>query len=42
LQISRNTAKTQLSSIFAKAGVRRQADLVRRLLALAVVGDSKP
>jgi DNA-binding CsgD family transcriptional regulator len=38
LRISRNTAKTQLSSIFQKAGVRRQSELVRKLLALAVIG----
>ena len=40
LKISRNTAKTQLSSIFQKAGVRRQSELVRKLLALAVIGTS--
>jgi DNA-binding CsgD family transcriptional regulator len=32
LNISRNTARTQLKSIFAKVGVRTQAQLVRRLL----------
>jgi DNA-binding CsgD family transcriptional regulator len=40
LKISRNTAKTQLSSVFQKAGVRRQSELVRKLLALAVIGTS--
>jgi DNA-binding CsgD family transcriptional regulator len=40
LRISRNTAKTQLSSVFQKAGVRRQSELVRKLLALAVIGIS--
>lgn len=32
LTISHNTARTQLKSIFAKVGVRTQAQLVRRLL----------
>jgi DNA-binding CsgD family transcriptional regulator len=32
LTISRNTARTQLKSIFAKVGVQTQAQLVRRLL----------
>jgi DNA-binding CsgD family transcriptional regulator len=40
LRISRNTAKTQLSSIFQKSGVRRQSELVRKLLALAVIGPA--
>jgi DNA-binding CsgD family transcriptional regulator/PAS domain-containing protein len=40
LRISRNTAKTQLSSIFQKAGVRRQSELVRRMLALAVIAPA--
>lgn len=31
--VSRNTARTHLSSIFQKTGVNRQADLVRLLLA---------
>lgn len=39
LQISRNTAKTQLASVFQKAGVRKQSELVRELVALAVVGE---
>jgi DNA-binding CsgD family transcriptional regulator len=40
LQISKNTAKTQLSAVFQKAGVRRQSELVRELLALAAIGGS--
>jgi len=32
LQVSRNTAATQLKSVFQKTGTRRQADLVRLLL----------
>jgi DNA-binding CsgD family transcriptional regulator len=40
LRISRNTVKTQLSAVFQKAGVRRQSELVRKLLALAVIGPS--
>lgn len=39
LRITRNTAKSQLASVFQKAGVRRQSELMRRLLALAVMGD---
>ncbi len=34
LGVSRSTVKTQLDSIFAKSGVRRQADLVRRVMGL--------
>jgi DNA-binding CsgD family transcriptional regulator/PAS domain-containing protein len=37
LQISRNTAKTQLSSLFQAAGVRRQSELVRRMLTVAAI-----
>lgn len=40
LRVSRNTAKTQLAAIFQKAGVRRQSELVRKLLALAVIAGS--
>jgi len=39
LRISRNTAKTQLSAIFQKAGIRRQSELVRKLLALSIMGS---
>lgn len=35
LQISLNTAKTQLKSIFSKTGARRQSDLVRLILSSA-------
>lgn len=38
LSISRNTAKTQLASIFQKAGVRRQSELARKLVLLSVIG----
>ena len=38
LSISRNTVKTQLASIFQKAGVRRQSELARKLVLLSVVG----
>lgn len=41
LRISRNTAKTQLAAVFQKAGVRRQSELIRKLLALAVVGPAR-
>lgn len=37
MQISRNTVKTQLAAIFQKAGVRRQSELIRKLLSLAVI-----
>jgi DNA-binding CsgD family transcriptional regulator len=37
LQISRDTGRTQLQSIFGKLGVRRQADLIRLLGNLAIV-----
>ena len=38
LSISRNTVKTQLASIFQKAGVRRQSELARKLVLLSVIG----
>jgi DNA-binding CsgD family transcriptional regulator len=38
LKVSRNTVKSQLSAIFQKSGARRQSELVRKLLALAVIG----
>ena len=38
LSISRNTVKTQLASIFQKAGVRRQSELSRKLVLLSVIG----
>jgi len=40
LEISRNTAKSQLASLFPKAGVRRQSELVRKLVAMAAIRDS--
>jgi DNA-binding CsgD family transcriptional regulator len=39
LGISRNTAKTQLASIFLKSGARRQGELMRKILGLAVISD---
>jgi DNA-binding CsgD family transcriptional regulator len=36
LHVSRNTAHTQLKSIFTKVGVHRQAELIRVLLPLSV------
>ncbi len=40
LRISRNTAKSQLASIFLKSGARRQSELVRKLLALAAIAPA--
>jgi DNA-binding CsgD family transcriptional regulator len=40
LSISRNTVKTQLASIFQKAGVRRQSELARKLVLLSVIGTA--
>jgi DNA-binding CsgD family transcriptional regulator len=41
LRISRNTAKTQLSSIFMKTGARRQSELVRKLLAMGALAGPR-
>ena len=38
LSISRNTVKTQLASVFQKAGVRRQSELARKLVLMSVIG----
>jgi DNA-binding CsgD family transcriptional regulator len=38
LSISRNTVKTQLASIFQKAGLRRQSERARKLFLLSVIG----
>ncbi len=40
LSVSRNTVKTQIRSIFAKMGVRRQTELVRALMLLPSEGTT--
>jgi DNA-binding CsgD family transcriptional regulator len=43
LNISRNTARAHLRSIFSKSGITRQTDLVRLMLnSAAVLGDPAP
>jgi DNA-binding CsgD family transcriptional regulator len=42
LGISANTVKTQLRSIFRKAGVHRQVDLVRLILSMPQLHDRRP
>lgn len=41
LKISRNTVKTQLASVFAKLGIRRQTELIRILSELASLAPGK-
>lgn len=42
LDISRNTARAHLRSIFSKSGITRQTELVRLLLSSAVILGEKP
>ena len=42
LEISRNTARAHLRSIFSKSGITRQTELVRLVLSSAVVLGERP